>query len=39
MENNKWINEKKFKIAIEQIYELEKILGGLFKDYAKNNTK
>ena len=39
MKNNKWIDERKFKIAIEQIYEIGKILGGLFKYYAKNNTK
>ena len=37
MKNNKWIDEKKFKIAIEQIYEIGKILGGLIKYYAKNN--
>ena len=39
MKNNKWIDERKFKIAMEQIYEIGKILGGLFKYYAKNNTK
>ena len=39
MKNNKWIDERKFKIAIEQIYEIGKILGGLFKYYAKNNKK
>ena len=39
MKNNRWIDEKKFKIAMEQIYELGKILGGLIKYYAKNNTK
>lgn len=39
MKNNHWIDEKKFKIAIEQIYEIGKILGGLFKYYAKNNKK
>lgn len=37
MKSNKWIDEKKFKIAIEQIYEIGKILGGLIKYYAKNN--
>ena len=36
MKKNKWIDEKKFKIAIEQIYEIGKILGGLIKYYAKN---
>lgn len=39
MKNNRWIDEKKFKIAMEQIYELGKILGGLIKHYAKNNKK
>ena len=39
MKNEKWIDEKKFKIAIEQIYEIGKILGGLIKYYAKNNKK
>lgn len=39
MKNNKWIDERKFKIAMEQIYEIGKILGGLFKYYAKNNKK
>ena len=39
MKNNKWIDERKFKIAIEQIYEIGKILGGLIKYYAKNNKE
>ena len=39
MKNNKWIDEKKFKVAMEQIYEIGKILGGLIKYYAKNNAK
>ena len=39
MKNNKWIDEKKFKVAMEQIYEIGKILGGLIKYYAKNNNK
>ena len=39
MKNNQWIDEKKFKIAIEQIYEIGKILGGLIKYYAKNSKK
>lgn len=37
MKKYKWIDEKKFKIAIELIYEIGKILGGLIKYYAKNN--
>jgi len=36
MEKNKWIDERKFKIAMEQLYEMGKILGGLIKYYAKN---
>ena len=39
MLKNKWIDEKKFNISMEQIYEIGKILGGLIKYYAKNNTK
>ena len=39
MKKEKWIDEKKFKISMEQIYEIGKILGGLIKYYAKNNTK
>jgi len=39
MNNNHWIDSKKFLIAMEHTYEIGKILGGLFKYYAKNNTK
>lgn len=39
MKNNRWIDEKKFKVAIEQIYEIGKILGGLIKYYAKDNKE
>ena len=39
MFENKCIDEKKFKVAIELIYEIGKILGGLIKYYAKNNKK
>lgn len=39
MKKYKWIDEKKFYIAIELIYEIGKILGGLEKYYAKNNKK
>ncbi len=39
MKKNRWIDEHKFKVAMEQIYEIGKILGGLLKYYAKNNTK
>ena len=39
MLKNKWIDEKKFKVSIEMLYEIGKILGGLIKNYAKNNKK
>lgn len=39
MKKNRWIDEHKFKVVMEQIYEIGKILGGLIKYYAKNNTK
>ena len=39
MKKQKWIDIKKFNIAMEQIYEIGKILGGLIKYYAKNNKK
>ena len=39
MKKNVWIDEKKFRVAMEQIYEIGKILGGLIKYYAKNHTK
>lgn len=39
MKKNKWIDERKFKIAMEHIYELGKILGVLIKYYAKNNKE
>ena len=39
MKNNRWIDEKKFKVSIEQIYEIGKILGGLIKYYAKDNKE
>ena len=39
MNKNRWIDEKKFKIAMEQIYEIGKIIGGLIKYYAQNTKK
>ena len=33
-----WIDIKKFNTAMGQIYEIGKVLGGLIKHYAKNNT-
>ena len=39
MLKNRWIDEKKFNVAINHISEIGKILGGLIKLYGKNNTK
>ena len=39
MKNNKWIDEIKFRIAMEKIYEIGKILGGLIRYYAKDTKK
>ena len=39
MVKNKWIDKKKFQVAMEMVYEIRKILGGLIKFYAKNNKK
>ena len=37
MVKNKWIDEKKFLIAIHKITEIGKIVGGLIKYYAKDH--
>lgn len=39
MVKNRWINEKKYKVAMEMIYEIGKILGGLIKVYGKMDKK
>ena len=39
MKTNIWRDEKKFKVAMDLIYEIGKILGGLIKYYAKDNKK
>lgn len=39
MVKEKWIDNKKFQISMDLIYEIGKILGGLIKYYAKNNKK
>ena len=39
MYKNRWIDEKKFNVAMEQIYEIGKIIGGLIKYYGKNLKK
>lgn len=37
MKKNHWVDERRFGIAMEKIYEIGKIVGGLTKYYAKNN--
>ena len=39
MLKNRWMDGNKFKVAMSEIYEIGKILGGLIKQYAKNNKK
>lgn len=39
MVKNRWMDEKKYKVSMEMLYEIGKILGGLIKAYAKNNKK
>lgn len=39
MKKFKWIDVRKFDIAMRRIYEIGKILGGLIKYYAKNYKK
>ena len=39
MQKNRWIDNHKFKIAMEQIYEIGKIIGGLLKYYGKMAKK
>jgi len=39
MLKNRWIDEKKFQIAISKISEIGRIVGGLVKYYAKNNKE
>lgn len=39
MYKNRWMDEKKYKVSMEMLYEIGKILGGLIKAYAKNNKK
>lgn len=36
MKKQKWVDENKFNISINKIYEIGKIVGGLIKYYAKN---
>lgn len=39
MYKNRWIDQKKFKVAMDKIFEVGKILGGLIKYYGKNDKK
>ena len=39
MKKQKWIDENKFNISINKIYEIGKIVGGLVKYYVKNNKE
>ena len=39
MQKEQWIDTKKFNVAMSLIYEIGKIIGGLVKYYAKNDTK
>ena len=37
MNKHKWIDSHKFEVAMNKLYEIGKILGGLIKYYAQNN--
>ena len=37
MRKKQWIDIKKFDVSMSKIYEIGKIIGGLIKNYAKNN--
>ena len=39
MKNNRWIDEKKFKVSLDLLSEIVKINGGLIKFYGKNYKK
>ena len=39
MKKEKWIDTKKFNVAMAKIYEIGKIIGGLAKYYAKDYKK
>ena len=39
MQKNKWMDEKKFRVFMEMLYEIGPMRGGLIKQYAKNNKK
>lgn len=37
MQKNRWIDNKKFEVSMQMIYEMGKIVGGLVKYYAKDS--
>lgn len=39
MTKNRWIDEHKCKVAMDLIYEIGKIVGGLVKYYGKNHKE
>lgn len=39
MQKQRWIDEKKYKIAFEYLLEIGKIVGGLIRVYGKNSEK
>ncbi len=39
MQKQRWIDEKKYKVAFEYLLEIGKIVGGLIKTYGKNIEK
>lgn len=39
MLHNRWIDEKKFEVAMNIVYEIGKLVGGLIKYYAKKYKK
>lgn len=39
MQKNRWIDNKKYKVSMEMLYEIGKILGGLIKAYGKMDKK
>lgn len=39
MLKNRWIDNKKYKVSMELLYEIGKILGGLIKVYGKMDKK
>ena len=39
MQKERWIDTKKFNVTMNLIYEIGRIIGGLTKYYAKNDSK